>query len=242
MNELDKSNGITNPLVLLQAAIERGLDPDKLGKLMDLAERWEANQAAKEFGEAITRFQSLMPVVTKGNPVFDRHGNLIYMFADFDDIMEIAQPILSQCGITVTFTTAWASGLMTTTCKVRVGIHFESTPITLGLPAIPNANDAQKAGGALSYGQRYSFKAALNIRIKGEDNDAAGQFEALQPEQIERLNELLSDCREAGSPVDMPRFWGWLECADMHEMRATDFAKAEHELTRKLAKAKKGKP
>src|SRR5438132_10863299 len=165
---LAKSTGVTNPHIMIAAAIERGLPVEQLERLMELAERWERNRAAEAWAEAVKKFQGLMPAVVKGNPVNDRNGKLLYQFADFADIMDVAQPILDQCGIAVTFTTSQAERLMTTTCHVRVGIHVEDTAATLSLPEIPNANDAQKAGGALKYGQRYSFVAALNIRVKGE--------------------------------------------------------------------------
>ena len=241
MNELDKSNGITNPLVLLQAAIERGLDPDKLGKLMDLAERWEANQAASVYAQAITEFQKRCPAIVKDRQAGKAGEKFNYAYAGYDDVMRVAGPLLAELQIAVSFTTEPSERGLKATCRLRVGTHFEDHSLTLPIPQM-QVNDTQKFGAALSYAKRYVLCAALNIVTTGEDDDAGNQFDALAPEQIERLNELLADCREAGSPVDMPRFWGWLGCADMHEMRASDFAKAEHELTRKLAQAKKGKP
>src|SRR5437899_340628 len=100
MSDLELPVRVQNPLALLQAAIDKGMDPDKLGKLMDLAERWEKNQAANTFAEAIRTFQSEMPAVPKGNPVYgkNRDAGPQYHFADFADIMDVAQPILQKCG------------------------------------------------------------------------------------------------------------------------------------------------
>lgn len=236
--ELEKSTGVQNPLVLLEAMIAKGVDPAALEKMMDLSERWERNQAAKAFGEAISLFQSKMPAITKGNPVKDRNGKLMYCYANFDDIMEIAQPILAECAITVTFDTDMVGAAMKTTCHVRVGTHVENTSITLGLPAIPNANDAQRAGGALSYGQRNAMKAALNIRIKGEDNDGLA-LSNVTPEQIEELNTLLAECREAGNQVDLPAFLKYIGAESLGELPQSKFELAKFELTRKKKAGKK---
>lgn len=43
---------IKSPNDLISQAIEKGLDVEALGKLMDLQERWQANQSRKLFFEA----------------------------------------------------------------------------------------------------------------------------------------------------------------------------------------------
>jgi hypothetical protein len=211
-----------SPLSLIQAAIERGMDPDKLGRLMDLQERWEKNRAAEAYAEAIRNFQSRMPIVDKLTPgAKDRSGKLMYKFVAFDDIMEVAQPHLDACGITVTFDTKVAGTVMTTTCHVRVGIHVEDTSISLGLPQIPNANDAQRAGAALSYGQRYSMKAALNIRVKGEDNDAQTIAQKIDAEQVLQIEDLLN-----ATGGDYKKFLQWAGLEAIDQMTVEFFPKA----------------
>lgn len=238
---LERSTGVTNPLVLLQHMIDKGGNPDQLEKMMTLCERWEANQATKEFAEAITKFQRLMPAIVKDNPVKDREGKLMYCFADHADIMEVAQPLLSECGIAVTFSTKFAANLMETTCHVRVGSHVEDTTVTLAIPQIPNANDSQKAGGCISYGQRYSFKAALNIRIKGEDNDAAGMLDTLLLAETNEIERMLV---EAGQ--DRQRFFAWakeaqggVEVTEVSGILRKNYGKAVDLLNRKLAQKRK---
>jgi len=57
------------PMALIQMAVQANADPDKLGKLMDLQERWEAKQAADAFGQALADFQSECPPVHKGRSI-----------------------------------------------------------------------------------------------------------------------------------------------------------------------------
>ncbi len=53
MNDpLERSTGVSNPLVLIQTMIERGGDPEQLGKMLDLYERWTANEMKKVFPDA----------------------------------------------------------------------------------------------------------------------------------------------------------------------------------------------
>jgi hypothetical protein len=186
-------------MALIRTAIERGVDPDKMTALYNLAERWEKNEAAKKFAEALTRFQAKMPPIVKEREVHkaeNKGGGKMYNFAPYEDVMKIAKPILEECEIVTTFTTKpGENNLTAVTCRVRVGTHFEETTITLGMPGILNANPSQQAGGALSYGKRYALCAALNIVITGEDKDGADQFEGISDAQSEELNTMLETCR-----------------------------------------------
>ena len=49
---------ISAPAKLLELAISKDVDIDKLEKLMQLQERWDANQAKKAFLNAMSVFQS----------------------------------------------------------------------------------------------------------------------------------------------------------------------------------------
>src|SRR5262245_16825535 len=95
------------PLQMIQAAIEKGIDPDKL---MDFAERFERNRAAEAFGRAITKFQSMCPRITKSRtasiPARDGgKSGYSYGFASFDDIDKAIRPLLIECELAVSFTT-----------------------------------------------------------------------------------------------------------------------------------------
>ncbi len=239
--ELSTTQAEPTAMSLMQLALEKGADVSYLERLMDLAERHEKAAAARQFAVALAEFQRRMPAIVKANAVLNKSGVEMYRFANLDDIMAIAQPILSECGIALRFDTKTEGRLMTTTCFVRVGIHVEPTSFTVGLPEIPNANDAQKAGGALAYGQRYALKAALNIRVTGEDNDAVQPPEPITQEQLYALNDLIADCKNAGKPVVMPKFYETFGIEKLNELKSTDFREAESMLRDKLALATKGR-
>lgn len=228
-----------SPMALIRLAIDKGISPDQMTALYNLAERHAANQAAMEFGKAIQAFQEECPPIVKSQDVRKagqngQPGALLYNFANLDDIMKVAGPIMARNKIAVTYDTSFASGLMSVTARVRVGSHVESTTVTLGLPGIPNANDSQKAGGALAYGQRYALKAALGIVVTGEDRDALEQFQGIDQEQTKELNELLEILRKKAeankaSPekwekwkADFWAIWGWKSMNDVHASKFAD--------------------
>jgi len=246
-NQLERSSGVTNPLVLLEAAIKKGIKPEELGKLLDLQERWERNRAAEQYAGAITQFQAKMPAVLKVNPVKNKAGQIMYHFADFADVMDIVQPIASECGIVITFDTEPQEKRLKVTCNIRVGTHVEHAHAYVSVPNIPNANDTQQDGGAIAFGKRYAVCAGLGIRIKGEDNDARFDDQSLTAQETEEINSLIEACRLAGrSDAGIQQFWDWIfketdTTKRLAEMPRTDLGRAKVALQEWLKKyGKKG--
>ena len=55
----------TDPGSLLQLAIEKGMDMNKLSQLLDIYQRWEAEKAKKSYFEALAKFQEECPEIKK---------------------------------------------------------------------------------------------------------------------------------------------------------------------------------
>jgi hypothetical protein len=209
----------TNPMALIQAAIERGIDPDQLGKLMDLQERHERNRAAETFGTAIAEFQRRCPRVHKGRKV--DAGPLRYQYASFDDVMYQAGPHLSACGIALSFSTEANDKGIRVTVKVRVGIHAEESTLDVPVPDM-KVNGTQRYGAALSYAKRYALCAALNIVVTDDvDDDANSCFDPITDEQEIEIAELIE-----AKGADKAKFLAWMGVTRIIDIPASDFNKA----------------
>jgi hypothetical protein len=221
------------PLELIQSLVERpDLDPDKLGKLLDLQERWERNRAAEAFGAAVAKFQAKCPIIHKARTatINSSKGSYKYQFASFDDVMRTAAPLLAECGLAVSFSTEPAENGIKSTCRVRHGTHYEDHTLTVPIPSM-NVNDTQRYGAALSYAKRYNLCAALNIVVSDEDNDAESLCERITEDQIATLNEWIESTN-----TDLNRFLKWLAVDSLADMSADQFNTALYELKRKANK------
>lgn len=177
------------PMGLLQMAVQSNADPDKLEKLMDLQERWEAKRDAERFGEALAAFQAECPQITKRRKA-EFKGQHAYNFASLDDIMRQVQPLLSRHGLSVSYSAKVTdAGMLHATCAVRCGSHVEESEITLPVPAEMRVNATQKMGAAMAYAKRYAVCNALGITVGDEDTDANGVGETVTEEQAIRLQE-----------------------------------------------------
>ena len=215
-----------NPMAIIEAAINRGIDPDQLGKLLDLQERYERNRAAEAFGAAIARFQRDCPPITKSRKV--DAGPMRYRFASYDDVMKHAGPLLAECGIAVSFSTETTDRGLRATCRVRVGIHAEDYTLEVPIPDM-RVNDTQKYGAALSYVKRYALCAALNIVVTDEDNDATGLGKLVSAEQIAEIKRLVEK-----TDTDHGRFLKWAGVASLDAMTVPKYHEAVAYLERKL--------
>lgn len=195
-----------NPLALLGRAVERGLAPEQLEKLVALQERWEATQAKARWIEAVTAFRAECPTVFKGRAVKNKDGTHRFSFAAYEDIKRVTRPIEARYGIVTTFSFDDSTpGKLKVTCRVSVGTHHEDYLSSISLPQVPGANVAQDSGSAMSYAKRYAYCNAHDIVVSGEDDDGASLRVLIGDQDAADIRELLKVVR-----LDPSRFWAWV--------------------------------
>src|SRR5262249_24986001 len=92
----------THPLALLERALEKNLSPESLKQFMDLAERWEAIEAKKEYSQAINLFKRNPPAIEKNRHVHytTKTGHTVdYWHATLDHVCEQITQALNAVGI-----------------------------------------------------------------------------------------------------------------------------------------------
>jgi len=205
---------LQTPWTMLATCIEKGYNPDALAKLMDVAERWQANQAAAAYAEALAGFQADCPMVPKSRVVKNREekgGSVRFKFAGFEDVMSVARPHLKAHRIAVTCFTPKEEGVeFTMVCRLRVGCHFEDHPFRGPKPDLAEIAKAshitqpQAYGLVLSYYKRYAFCAAAGVVVADEDNDAAAGQVRIDQHEIGQIEAALDR-----NGFDKERFLAW---------------------------------
>ena len=165
------------PMEVLNNAIQNGVTPDTLEKLMGLQERWEANQAKRAFEEAIALAKEELPTITKNRTVgYDSKkadaGRTEYTHEDFAQIDKVVKPILSKHGLSYRFRTASPPDqAITVTCIIshRLG-HSEENSLQGPRDTSGSKNPIQAIGSTVTYLQRYTLKAALGLAVEADDD------------------------------------------------------------------------
>lgn len=190
---------------LMQSALQQGPDGvAALERLCDLNERMVAQQAASAFAAARARFRArLKPIPHDRKPGASKSGGLKFPYASLPQIARHVDPLLADEGLSYSWESEIAETKVHVTCVLRHELgHCERATVTLPVEAdLPaNATNAtQRAGGALTYGQRYSLIAVLGITTATEDTDGRSSTrppETITPEQAIELDELFEAIRE----------------------------------------------
>jgi hypothetical protein len=212
-----------NPMTLLDNAIKGGADIGVIERMSALVERWQANAAQVKYADAIAAFQNEMPPIHKSRKA-DR-----FKFAGFDDILRVAQPLLSRHGISLAFDSAHSEKQIEVTVRVRVGGYFEDRKFTVPVPMSLKVSEPQQYGAALQYAKRYAMCAALNIVVTDEDDEnKIGR--AITSEQI---NELLDLMQKAGTNEKKVCVIYGIESLD--QLNQQTFAAAKNLMNQKIA-------
>lgn len=166
------------PMLLLQAAIERGMDIDKLEKLFDLNERWEAKLARGAYIQAMARFKSECPSVLAKDSLVNypsSKGAVTYRHASLGGILAVVTPHLSANGLSASWSLAQDAGYIEVSCWItHIGGHRESATMRGPRDDSGGKNALQQIGSAQSYLERYTFLAVAGLGTGDIDDDAQG--------------------------------------------------------------------
>lgn len=189
----------TSPADLLAMAVQQGADVDKLGKLMDLQERWQREQARRAYFEAKARFQGLCPEIKRDREVSYGAGKAQYKYATLAGIAAQVREPLATCGLTY----RWeihdrkvAAGevlvdFIEVTCILsHIDGHSESNTMSACPDNSGSKNLIQQRGSTVTYLQRYTLIGTLGLSSANEDDDGKSSG-ALNVETLLAHNEVL---------------------------------------------------
>lgn len=183
-----------NPIgMMLQTIIDKGITADTaatMEKLTDLYLKVEANNARKEYAEAMADLQAELPVVAARREVKGNDGGLRYRFASYEDIMAQIKPTLTKHGFSIKATARTDDKHVTAVLTIthRSG-HSEQNEFAVRAgKGPPGTNEAQADGSNAAYAQRYALCDALNISIRKDDDARAdgGFITAAQASDLRR--------------------------------------------------------
>lgn len=167
---------------LIETALKLDAPIEKLEKLMELQERYEANQAKKDFDLAMSEFQSELPVIEKKGVVdFEStKGRTYYKYAKLDDIAVAIQPALKASGLSYRFKQDQDQSLVTVTCIIAHKNGHQEVSTLQSSRDTSGGKDALKGiASTLTYLRRYTLCGSLGIVTGDEDLD--GEID--QPEE-----------------------------------------------------------
>src|SRR5215468_7060008 len=115
----EQALAVQTPMHLMELAIQKGVDADTLGKIMDMQFRWDAEQQRKAYIDAMHTFRSNPPNIEKTKKVQYRNkdgSDTVYFHAELDDVVAIISEALRKVDIRPSWKTSDVGGRITVTC------------------------------------------------------------------------------------------------------------------------------
>ena len=226
------------PMAMIARAIESGLSPEMMDKLMDLQERHERNLGRKAFDNAIAAAKAEIPTIGKNREVdfTSQKGRTNYKYEDLAGIAKVVDPILSAHGLSYRYRTAQEGDQVQVTCVLshREG-YSEETSLSANRDNSGNKNSIQAVSSTITYLQRYTLKAALGLAA-GQDDDgqASERDEDKEPLDPARVAHIRNELETLG--VEEAAFCEYLKVDNLMEMPSGRFSDACAALSSKRRK------
>jgi len=163
------------PAALIQYAMEKGADIEKLEQLYALQLRFEGNEARKAYVAAMARFKKNPPEIVKDKLVTFKtdKGVTSYTHATLGEVCEKIVAGLAEHG----FSHRWIparldGGMIEVSCVITHELgHSEETTLSAGLDQSGGKNNIQAMVSTKTYLERHTLLAATGLATRDMDDD-----------------------------------------------------------------------
>ena len=178
-NEIAKVEPVS-PLANAAELVKVGgsMDVAKLRELLELQERWEANEAKKAYVVAMSGFKADPPTILKDKAVgYDtkKGGAVGYKHATLYNVTTKINTALSVHGLTASWLTSQDNGSVKVTCRItHILGHSEETSLSAPPDTSGSKNVIQAIASTVTYLERYTLFALTGLAGKDQDDDGNG--------------------------------------------------------------------
>lgn len=195
---------VVTPMDLLSMVVQQGADPEKLGQLMLLQERWEANEARKAYSIAFAAFKAegikvVRNITIKDGPLKGKKH------ADLFSIVDAATEALSKHGLSASYRIVEDSrDWIRVACVIKhVAGHSEETTFGGPIDTGPGRNAIQARKSSVTYLERITLLLALGLAEQDADDDGAGG----DSDSTALMKQLIAEAESTGTDEAALSFW-----------------------------------
>jgi len=192
------------PAVLLEMAISKGADLDRLERLMETQIRWEERQALQAYTVAMASFKAESLAIYKDKHVRfeNRSGGLTeYDHATLGAVVAVVAPALARHGLFHRWKVDQDAAGIAVECVITHNQgHSES--VTQRAPADQSGgkNTIQSIGSTVTYLQRYTLLSITGLATYDQDDDGYGSAASSDSQELGRGQ----DKPQGSSPERVP--------------------------------------
>ena len=187
---------------LVEMAIQSGADIERLDKLLDLKERYDREEARKQFTAALADFKSedVQIVKDKGVGYTNKDGSFTgYKHATLGNVVGTAVPHMSKHGLSHRWNVVQTQGSITVTCILtHKGGHSEEVSMFAAPDDTGKKNSIQQVASTVTYLERYTFLSITGLAVEDQMDDDGVKaepavVELITPDQASEIYALIDE-------------------------------------------------
>lgn len=189
------------PLDSLMMMLGNGINPEQIDKFLEVQERWERNEAKKQYARDFASAQSEIEAVSKSSSNPQTHSK----YAKLDHIISSAKPVYTKHGFAVIF---YEQDSPLPDC-IRIcadvlhkaghkeTYHYDVPLDGKGIKGNSNMTNIHAKASSTSYGRRYLMCMVWNIPTQDDDDGNGGmQSDSITTEHLKAIRDFLSSIGE----------------------------------------------
>ena len=228
--------GGNSPADLIRAAVSGKANLEQLKGLLDLQERFEANQAKKAYHSAMAAFKANPPKINKDKTVSYAAGGgkTTYNHASLANVTDKINAELSKYGLSASWSTK-QNGTISVTCKItHVQGHSEETTLSASADATGSKNAIQAIGSTITYLERYTLLALTGLATFEDDDGKASAVEYISQAEGNKILDMV-----ASTGSNLEKFLTYMGTESVETILKKDYQKAITSLEAKASKVGK---
>lgn len=182
------------PMTIISQMVTSGsMDVETVKGLLDIQKSLDLQESIRSFNRDFAMMRSEMPIFKREKKAYTT------TYTPLEDIMKLAQPVLSKYGFSASFSTSQIDAkAVSVTCDImhRDG-HSKSTSLIVPVEVVTKGmNSMQALGSAITYGKRYTISGLLNI-VTADDQDNNGFAESARQAKPKISDEQMEKAKKA---------------------------------------------
>lgn len=211
---------------LVEMAITSGADMDRLDKLLDLKERYDKEEARKQFTAALADFKSEDVQIVKDRAIGykNKDGSFTgYRHATLGNVVGTAVPHMSKHGLSHRWDIVQKDGVITVTCILtHKGGHSEKISMFAAPDDTGKKNSIQQVASTVTYLERYTFLSITGLAVEDQLDDDAVKADAPVVEKINEDQAKALHAKITDNDLDMGIILRWLATSAVHAATLED--------------------
>lgn len=193
---------------LIEMALDKNLDLDRLEKLIIMKREEDAQRAKKAYYSALSEFQFTVPKIIKRSNVNYQHkdgkGETDYNYADIEEIKDSIREPLHKVGLTYSWDQDEKDNSVSVTCIItHVDGHQErSKPLSGPFDTSGSKGPIHSKASTISYLRRYTLTGILGL-TSAESDDDGHKGDRVKPQQTGTSTKVKFDDTKMNNAVEL---------------------------------------